>query len=821
MGRIRSCWAAVVSGLAQDARAGARGLRRSPGFALTAIATVAVGVGMNAAVFTLANTIFFKGFPGVARNDRILYITGPRGQGDVSYPDFEDWRDQARSFQDVGAVADLKVALGDDVGHPVERRDATRVTANVFRLLGQRPVVGRDFTPADALPGAPPVAILNYGFWNERYAADPAAIGRFIRLDGTPTTIVGVMPQGLSFPQKVDLWVPLTPTPQIRRREARGLWFAFGRLADGAAREGAAAELATIARRLASAYPDTNTGAPPIVSAFDEFFVGPNARRMYGSLLGAVGLVLLIACANLGNLTLARAVDRSGEFSVRMALGADRWRIVRQLLVESLMLSILGGAAGWVIARWSLRSYEALASPPEWFDHVLDYSMDARVFLFLTAISVAAGILVGLAPAWRLSALQVWTALKHGGRGATGAPRGRHWSSLLITGEMALAILLLGAAGVMIRSFLKVYTAELGVQADRMSIALINLPDSRYPGAEKQTAFFDRLTTNLEAQSGVEAAAVATGYPAGGVPQRLYDVEGASPVLSIDDARRPRIGWLAVSSDYFRAAGAPILSGRSFTAADSASGLPAVIVNQRFARTHWPNEDPIGKRLRLFDGKTAGEWRTVVGVAPDIVQNTRVLQTFDPLVYVPYRQAPRGDMWILLRTRVPPAGLASLVRVEAQAIDPQLPIWLGPYPLTERVGRLYADKARYGVLLGLFSAIALLLAAGGLYAVTAHSVSRRTREIGVRMALGAGRREVVGLVLRDGMAPVAAGLAIGLAASAGVNQILRSELVQVSPADPATLLTASAALIAAALLGCILPARRASRIDPVAALASE
>jgi putative ABC transport system permease protein len=796
-----------------DIRLSFRTLIRNPGFAAVAVAMLAVGIGVNATVFTVANAVLFKGFPLVERNDRILYISGPYACC-VSYPDFEDWRAQATSFEGMAVVHGVGVVLSDTSGFP-ERYEATEVSANTFQLIGQRPILGRDFEASDETPGAAGVAILSYGFWERRYGKDAAILGRTVRMNGAPTTVIGVMAEGFSFPQRQDLWVPLVPTPEVRKRGARDLWFAFGRLAEGVTAESAGVEMETIGSRLASAYPLTNQDFRPVVQNFHEFFLGPNAARIYGSMWGAVGFVLLIACANLANLLLARGLGRSREISVRIALGAGRWRIIRQLLVESVMLSGLGGVCGWWIARWGVRAFElAMASKSPWM--VVDYTMDYRVLGYLLAISVGTGLLFGLAPASSLSRLDVNAALKDGGRGSTAARRASRLSAALVIGEMALAVVLLAGAGVMVRSFVNIYTADVGVNTANVLIGSLGLPAVKYPDAQDQISFFDRLQTGLEAVPGVESIAIASQIPTWGAQHLPYEIEGAAPV---DERRRPKLASLLVSPAYFRTLRAALLSGREFGGADRVSEVPVILVNQRFAAKFWPGADPLGKRLRLFDGTTPEAWMTVVGVVSNIVQNDATRQEFDPLIYLPYWQRPAATMWVLARTRVPPASLGTAFRREVQAVDSDLPIY-GPFALAERL-EVNGNSRFYGALFLIFAAVALLLASVGLYAVLAHAVSQRTPEIGIRMAIGATADDIRRLVLRQGMIPLGVGLILGLAASFAVNRVLEAELVQVSPADPITLAVSSAVLVLSATLGCLVPARRAMRVDPVVALRHE
>jgi putative ABC transport system permease protein len=797
-----------------DVRVSFRALIKNPGFTAVAIATLAIGIGVNAAVFTVTNAALFRGFSYIQRNDRILYMSSYEGCC-VSYPDFLDWRAQAKSFEGMGIVHGIQAIFSDKTGFP-EYYFATEVSSNTFKLIGHRPILGRDFIASDEIPGAPAVAILSYAFWERRYGKDPGILGRTARMNGVPTTVVGVMPQGFFFPQNQDFWLPLVPTPNAMKRENRETWYAFGRLKAGVTVESARAEMETIGRRLEIAYPLTDKGFLPKVRNFHEFYIGPNARLIYESLWGAVGFVLLIACANLANLLLGRAIGRSREISVRIALGAGRWRIIRQLLIESVMLSGLGGLFGWWIAKLSVSTYELAAKGApgySWFDHVLDYSMDWRIFAYLVAISIGTGLLFGLAPAIRLSKLDVNAMLKDASRGATGGGHGKSLPGLLVIAEMALAVVLLAGAGVMIRSFMNTYSADLGVKTENILMAAVGAP------TESKISFYDRLIAGLESIPGVESVAIATHQPAGGSMKLAYELDGAPPASDRAGVQRPQLSAVVISPAYFRTLGAPVLSGREFSDADQASGPQVAIVNQRFVSTHWPGENPLGKRLRLFDGQKFSRI-TVVGVAPDIVQNDRNGQRMDPVVYLPYRQKPIPGMYFIARTRGAPGSLATTVRNEIHALYPDLPVY-GPLTLTAQLRPRYWNRGLYGSLFLIFAAIALLLASIGLYAVIAQSVSQRTQEIGIRMAIGATARDIRGLVLKQGLFPMGIGWAIGLAASFGVNRLLASELVQVSPGDPVTLIFVSAVLVLSATLGCLIPARRAMRVDPLVALRHE
>lgn len=791
-----------------DLRLSCRTLARNPGFTAIALATLALGIGINATVFAVMNAVLFKGFPLVKGNDRLAYVSN--GGCCLSYPDFEDYRAQSKSFEDLAITHGIGSVFSDGKGF-AQHVDVTEVSANAFQLAGQHPILGRDFTPADEEPGTPAVAILSHAFWQRRYAKNPAVIGRTVRMNGSPTTFIGVMPEGFSFPQKQDLWVPLVKTAEVLNRVNHNTWMAFGPLKPGVTLESARAEILTIAKRLAIAYPATDQDIRVTVQNFHQFMVGDDAALIYGSMWGAVGFVLLIACANLANLLLARAIGRSREISVRIALGAGRWRIIRQLLVESVMLSSLGGFAGWWLAKWGVRAYQlAMAQKESWL--IVDFTMDHRVLGYLIAISIGTGLLFGLAPALRLSSLDLNSTLKDGGRGATGGGRAKHLSSSLVAGEMALAIVLLAGAGVMIRSFVKIQTANIGVDRANLLAGELDLP-ARYASAGSQISFFERFKTRLQALPGVESVTFASAVPAANTPRLGYEIPGSSTVAG----PRPKLGVMTIAPEYFHTLGAAVLSGREFSAYEFTSAPPVAIVNEGLARGFWPAENAIGKRLRLFAGNTPGPWLTVIGVVSNIIQNDRTGQRFDPLVYVPYGRIPAA--WVIVRTAVPPRTLELAFRRELRALDPDLPVY-GPIPLSQGLN-IYTDTAFYGSLFLIFAAIALLLASVGLYSVIAHSVRQRTLEIGIRMAIGATPRDIRQLVLRQGMLPLGVGLAIGLAGSFAVNRLLESQLVAISPADPITLAGASAVLIFAALLGCLIPARRAMRVDPIAALRHE
>jgi putative ABC transport system permease protein len=804
--------------LLEDIRFGLRKFAKNPGFTLTAVVALALGIGANATVFAIVNTVLFKNMPFI--DDRILYLTtrnvdrGARNDG-VSWADFRDWRAQAKSLDGIGAYNFDQFNVTDKSGVP-NRNNVSQITANTFSMIGQKPVIGRDFTADDEAPGANPVAILGYRMWDERYGKDPAILGQSIRINSVPTTIVGVMQNGLRFPIDTELWTVLHPGADAEKRNARNFG-AYGHLAAGATEKQAKAEMAAIGRNLESAYPETNRGFSVITHTFSEEFNGPDIQILLAALMGAVLFVLLIACANVANMLLARAVERSREISVRIALGAGRWRIIRQLLVESIMLSIAGGAFGWLIAIWGLRIFEPSVRDqiPAW----MTFTMDYRSLAYLGAVSLGTGILFGLVPALRLSKLDVNSSLKDGSRGSSGGKRGKYLSAVLVVAEMSLAVVLLAGAGLMIRSFLNIYRLQTGVNQKNVLVMRIFLPEAKYPKDDDQISFHDRLKTRLDALPGVLVSSISITMPTGGAIDFPYELEGQPPV---DEKHRLRLNLLVINPDYFRAMDLKPLRGRVFSPSDGKTGPPVTIVNQRFAEKFWPGEDPLGKRLRIFDKDVAEPWLTVVGVVPNVVQNLENanMRDHDPLIYVPYRQKPMRDMSIMARTLVPPNSLGTAFRKEVAALDQDMPIY-NLRSLEERLDINNWEQKIFGALFGIFALIALVLASVGLYAVIAHSVSQRTQEIGLRMALGASGPNILQLIFSQGMTQVVIGLVIGLAAAIGLTRALESLLIQVTPADPLTLIAVGIVLTGAAMLGCLIPALRAMRVDPVVALRHE
>lgn len=797
-----------------DLRDAARSLTRAPRFAAGAVLVLALGIGINVAVFTVADAALFRGFHGLGDQDRLVYLTTGRDCC-VSFQDVLDWRAATHSFDGIAAVADLRVAFDD--GAAAETATATEVTANTFALLGARPAFGRDFATDDDRPGATPVVILSDRFWRAKLLADPGVLGRVVRLNGLATTIVGVMPAGFVFPQNQGLWLPIGPRVTGQLRSARGLWFAVGRLAAGVTPDAARAELESVGQHLAGMYPDTNTNITPWVQSFSAMFVGRDATAVYGALWIGVVVLLTLTCANIASLLLARSLDRTRDASIRLALGAGTGRVIRQQLSESLLLAVGGAVVGTAMARMLVLGYSRAAVPPTqpWSAQLLDYSIDGRLLLYVVGLTVLTGLAVGVVPALRLVTLDAMIALRDGGRGSVGSRSRRYASNALVAVQVMLAVLLLSGAGVLARSFLVVQGRELGFDPSHVLTTLTMLPSPRYPDAASRFQFLDRVVDGLGALPGIEAVA----FSDSGVAQRggraAFDIDGTP---TPDEPAMPQVRTMAVSPRYFEVLAAARVEGRDFDERDGTAARQVAIVSRRFAQSHWPAGGAIGGRVRLKTGTTAGPWLTVVGVAPDLRSGDPAQAEIEPMLYVPLRQRPAAGAWVLARTAGPPDRLRAEVRRVLQALDPEVPLWLGPYTMAEwRAGSYWRRGVNSGLAVT-FAVAALVIAAVGLFALLAQDVARRSKELAVRVALGATRANVAWLVVRAGLAPALIGLATGLVASLGTNRLLAAQLVDVPFWDPVTLLGTVAVLMAVAVIGCALPARRATRTDPLVAL---
>jgi predicted permease len=815
---------AWLEGLLFDLRLSLRGLGRDRAFTLAAITMLTLAIALNVTVFTVMDAMLFRGFPFVRQNDRLVYLQErfPSGLCCISYMDFEEWREQAATFEGLAFVGERQITLRDGDGRPMDTMAFT-VSANAFALLGVPPMLGRDFAPADGAPGAAPVAILNYRFWEKRFGKRAEIVGSTVYVNGSPATIIGVMPQGFDFPTKEDLWMPLVPSGELLQRGlTRGGFVAVGRLRDDASLSEARAELETISRRLEAAFPTTNRGVVPTVATHSETMSGRDAALIWGSLFVGAWFVLLIACANLANLTLVRTIGRWHEFATRIALGAGQGRMIRQILMESLTLASAAGVLGWLITNWSMRNWTATTESRY---QVLDYAVDAGTRGYLVTICIGAALLMSLPAIVRVVQLGVNGALKGDARGVTQSLRGKHLAAGLVAGQMALAIVLLSGAGVLVRSFVNIVGADSGVRdPESILVGSLRLPSDTYWNVDTRRGYYERVEARLKSIPGVQHESMASTIPVKTAGLQIFEIEGTMGAPNGDEA----VAVLRAGPDYFHVLGASAISGRDFNDGDHASGLPVTIVNASFAARFWPGEEAVGKRLRLRGPNSSDQWRTIVGVVPAILQNDPLRQEFKPVVYVPFQQEPASRFaYFLLRTSLPPNQLAPAVRADVHSVDPDVVLEdFGTLQASFAFDRDFMDAAhselgKHAKVAPVFAVIALLLSAIGLSAVIAHSVSQRTKEIGVRMAIGAGASDVRRMILREGMSPVAVGMMFGLAAAVAVNRILQSQLVGVSPYDLITLIGAPALLSLVALIACQIPARRAMQVEPVVALRHE
>lgn len=807
-------------------------------YSLVAIAVLSLGIGLNATVFTLVNAVLIRGLP--FKDSSQLFMIGSRhrngddGFNGVSYPDLLDWRTQSRGFAGFGGFEGSSVSVSDDRSVP-QQAQVMYVTANTFSLLGQPMFLGRDFGPDDERAGAGAAVIVGYTMWKTRYAEDRGIIGHTIRINSEAATIVGVMPEGVMFPAHAELWKAFVPAAGDLKRDARDMQV-FGRLRSGVGRPQALTEMNGITARLAAAFPTTNKDFPGVtIKTFNEAFNAGQVRVVFLSMMGAVGFVLLIACANVANLLLSRSAQRVREIAVRIALGATRWTIVRQLLVESILLGCIGGVVGLGLATIGVRLFDAAVrdvGKPYW----IVFSMDYTVFGFFAAICVLTGILFGLAPALQVSRTNVNDVLKEGGRGNAGGTRARWLSSTMVVAELALTLVLLVGAGLMVRSFLKLYTLDLGIRTDHLMTMRMQLPSTKYPNPspnappntrDSRVVFFDRLLPKMASIPGVESAAITTSVPPMNGNRRAVEIEG-HPLNPGE--RAPIVSVVTISPAFFDTVGVSLRHGRPFNELDGTAGNDSVIISEAFVARYFKGADPIGSRIR-FPRSTAAQaaqqaatapplWRTIVGVAPMVRFGEP--QESDPpaVVYTPMRQDPSRGVVLVLRAHVEPASIMAAVRGAVQGIDPDQPVFT-IQTMDQLLAQLMWPYRVFGSLFAIFAIVGLTMSAVGLYGVMAYSVTQRTAEIGVRMALGADPRQVSWLVLKRGLVQMVLGLTIGLAGAFGVSRVMQTLVVQITPTDPLTFASITMLLAAVSIGACMIPARRATRVDPLIALRAD
>jgi putative ABC transport system permease protein len=798
--------------LVQDLRLGMRRLAKAPGFAAIALLTLALGVGANTAIFTVVNGVLFRPLP-FPQSDRLvgLYHFADGETATMSPPNFLDLRERARTLSDATAFHDDNFNMTGR-GDPV-RLEVTRVTGSFFGVLGVKPMMGRSFTSADNDFKQPRVAILGYPLWRDRFSSDPKAVGQSVTLDGVPYEVVGVMPESFRYPSDAQLWVPIEFKEDYRTRN-RAAWYltAIGRLADGQTLATATREVEAIGKQLEREFPKNNTRVGITARPLQAHSVR-HVKTALLVLLGAVGFVLLIACANVANLFLARAARREGEMAIRSALGAHRGRLMRQVLTESLVLAAGGGALGLMLAVWGTDLLIKLQ--PQGFPRLEEVRIDRMVLLFTAGLTVLTGLIFGCIPAWHSTRVDLVGSLKDNARGAIGAGGLQRLRGTLVVAEMALAVLLLTGAGLMIRSFARLQNVDSGFKTENVLTFHLSLPERDYTNDAQRAVFMNALLDRLRTAPGVSSVAASSYQPMAGQTFSIsFDIGGRPE-------RKPGEGepieLRVVTPDYFDTLGIPLRRGRVFHHGDIASSQKVMVISESAARRHFPAEDPIGKQIKLGWGRKGqrveGE---VVGIVAD-VKEAGLHEPSPPELYLPHNQVSEGEMTVLLRTAVPPMTLAGVVRQEVHRGDRNLPV-SQIQTLDTILAESVSQSRFYMMLLGTFAMVALLLAAIGIFGVMSNAVAHRTREIGIRLALGAEGAHVRGLVLREAFVLAVLGIVVGLIASFQLTTFLATLLFELKPTDPLTLFGVAAMLLTVALGASYLPAWRASRVDPLVAL---
>jgi len=802
-----------------DIRYGLRSLLKRPAFTAIALLTLALGIGVNSAIFSAVDSILLRPLP-LKDPDRLVSVWEQSlrdgiKQNEAAPANFVDLQNQNQVFEQLGAYGPNDANLTGD-GEPA-RIDGQVITANVFSILGVAPALGRTFAPEEDQLGNEHVVVLSDVLWQRRFNRDPSIINRSLTINGETFTVIGVMPRGFFFPvREVELWTPWAMEPEQKSGRGDHYLRLVARLKPGTSVEHANADLTSIAQRLSAEYPRTNEGLGFVAHSLHQDYVG-NLRLPILILFAAVGLVLLIACANVANLLLAQATTRRREIAIRIALGARRWTIVRQLLIESLLLAAGGGLLGVLGAFWGVAALAKLL--PESLSKLNGVSIDGRVLLFTLGMSVVTAVIFGGVPALLASRSRPGATLSDVARDMAGGTSGRHVRRVLVVSEVALAVVLLVSAGLLIRSFQLLRQVDTGFKTENALTMRMVLPMPKYLKAETRRAFYDEMLRKVADLPGVESAGVITFLPLSFNGMNFsFSVEGRP---SPSDMKLPFALFRVVSPDYFRAMGIPLQRGRFFDTRDSAGTQPAVLINRGFAEQYWPGEEAVGKRLKVGPADSPNAWLTVVGVVGDTRQTGLYEQKLE--FYVPYAQERRSFMAprdLVVRTKSDPAVIAGAVRQAVWAVDKDQPV-----SNVRTLDQVFADaisKERFqALMLGLFATLALLLACVGLYGVISYAVVQRTHEIGVRMALGAQPAHVLTLVVRQGMMLTLAGLVVGIVAGTFVTRVLTDMLFGVTPRDPLTFVGVPVLLLAVAFLACYIPARRATRIDPLIALRAE
>jgi predicted permease len=807
--------------LLQDLRQALRQMWIRPGFTALVVITLALGIGANAAIFSVLDAVLLRPLP-YDRPEQLVKVwtrfTGigqPNDQNWVSAPEFHDFTTLNHSFSELAAIDSGSFNLGVK-GSP-QRVVGSAVSPNLFPMLGAQPMLGRNFLAEEAQPGREKEVILSYGLWQRAFAANPKAIGSTLDVDGVPMTVVGVMPAGFAYPDESEIWGPRAFTPQDLSEDSRGdhSLEVLGRVRPGLSMAQVQSDMDRVGKTMIEqhrTYPYEKYGFGVILHPLLEETVG-DVKASLWVLMAAVGLVLLIACANVANLLLVRASERQQEMAVRMALGATRWRVARQLLTESVLLALAGGLAGLAITPWALRGLIAIAATS--LPRTVGTTVDGRALVVMLAVALGTGILFGLAPALQTGRARNWAAIKSAR--STEGSQSKRLRRALVMAETALSLILLAGAGLLMRSFENILKVDPGFRPDGVLTMRIALPDAEYSKPEQVRAFYSGLLGRIQKLPGVRAAGAVSLIPLGG--------QNGSGTLTIDsqsvpmEDTDPEADQRAVTPEYFQAMGISLVRGRFFEDRDADTAPPVAIVDESLAQTFWPNQDPIGKRVHGGGHGSTAPWATVIGVVRHVRDRTLEMRSRVE-VYWPENQRPSSAMTLAILTQGNPMSLAPTIQREVAAIDPELPVYR-VRSMSEVMGESVARRRLALILLSIFAGLALLLASVGIYGVTSYVVTQRQQEIGLRMALGAGRGNVLRLMIGQGMGTILAGLGIGLLLALLLTRLIGGMLFAVRPADPLALGGAALLLMAVAFFAVIIPARRASLMNPMEALRYE